>query len=186
VARITSGTLITGLVAAALVAVGALAADAAMSAPGYPLAAAGTSVGSASRPAGGAGAGAGQQAPPADSGAGERVVYSIGRARVWLVTADERVARSYRVLAGDPAPELGTHEVFARRAKGEGGDGTKVEHVVLFAETDGMNIGFSAAVDGSLDPPAPAQPNTAVRQRRADADALWQQATIGSPVEVIP
>lgn len=182
-ARITSGALITGLVAAALIAVGALAVDASLSAPADPLAAAGASGGRAGRSAGGVAAG--QQAPPANSGAGERVVYSVGRGRVWLVTADERVTRSYPVTAGDLTPGLGTHAVFARHAKSEGGDGAEVEHVVLFAKTDGMNIGFSAAVDGSLDPPDPAQPNTAVRQRRADADALWQQATIGSTVEVV-
>src|SRR5882757_93071 len=60
VARISAGTLIAGLVAAALIAVGALAVDASWSAPdasgsaaapGYPLAAAGTSGAGATRSA---------------------------------------------------------------------------------------------------------------------------------------
>ncbi|MDX6354343.1 MAG: hypothetical protein QOF98_1246 [Streptomyces sp.] len=188
-ARITSGTLISGLVAAALIAVGALAADAAGSAPGYPLAAAGTSGGGAARPAPAPRESANPHDPrllPADSGSGERVVYSLTRGRVWLVTEDEQVARTYPVTAGNLPPTLGAHLVFARRAQGEGGDGAAVEHVVLFAETDGMNIGFSAAVDGSLTPPDPTQQTTAVRQSRADAAALWQQATVGSTVEVVP
>jgi hypothetical protein len=189
VARITSGTLITGLVAAALIAVGALAADAAGSAPGHPLAAAGTSGGGVARPMAAPRESGNPQDPralPADSGSGERVVYSLTRGRVWLVTAAERVARTYPVTAGNLPATLGAHQVFARRAQGQGGDRAAVEHVVLFAETDGMNIGFSAAVDGSLVPPDPARQTTAIRQSRADAAALWRQATVGSTVEVVP
>jgi hypothetical protein len=179
VARIKAGTLVTGLVAAALITVAALTADASgsPSEPDTPPA----------RPTGNSGpaGGAGRPALPAGSGAGRRVVYSLGRARVWLVDDDERVLRTYPVAGGDVQPAVGTHLVFARRARGAGGDGVDVEHVVLFAATDGGNIGFSAPVHGSLEPPDPATRTGAVRERRPDADALWQRATIGSTVEVV-
>ncbi|HEY5834752.1 hypothetical protein [Streptomyces sp.] len=181
VAGMKSGTLVTGLVAAALAAVCVLAVQAAGSPADLPLQAR-----AARAQGGGGGASAGAtDAPPARSGTGERVVYSIARQRVWLVGPEERVRRTFPVVAGDVAPSVGTHRVYARRATGTGGDGAPVEHVVLFAVTGGANIGFSAATD-SAPRDEPAGPTAAIRERRSDAAALWVQATIGSTVEVVP
>ncbi|WNI17315.1 hypothetical protein [Actinacidiphila sp. ITFR-21] len=186
--RIKAGMLVTALVAAALAGVGALAVDAAGSAPGAAATAAaraaraGQALGKGVAAGGGAGRGAALWALPAHSGAGERVVYSIGLRRVWLVDDEERALRTYPVTGGGVRPALGTHQVFARRAQGRGGDGAPVEHVVLFASTDGTNIGFSAATDRAPHPPLR---TAAIRQSRPDAAALWHQATIGSTVEVV-
>ncbi|WP_329135557.1 L,D-transpeptidase [Streptomyces sp. NBC_01476] len=182
-AQLSSRTLVTALVAAALIAVGVLAEEASGTAPSPAAVAARTN--QKSRPAGGAARGPAQQGLPLHSGSGERVVYSLRRHRVWLVDDEEQVVRTFTVVGGTVEPALGSHRVFARRSKGRGGDGAAVEHVVLFAETDGKNIGFSAAADGSLDRPDPAKRTTAVRTTRADADAVWVQATIGTTVEVV-
>jgi len=172
--RFASGTLVAGLVTAALATVAVLTAQAADSAPANPYAA-----GHAEDAAGACG----HAGLPADCGSGMRVVYSIAGHRVWLVTGAERVLRAYPVAGGDPAPPLGAHEVFARGAHSSGGDGAAVEHVVLFAQSGDTNIGFSAAVGAAK---AGARPTPAIRESRADGDALWQFATIGTTVEVVP
>ncbi|MYS21169.1 hypothetical protein GTW78_13315 [Streptomyces sp. SID4948] len=125
-------------------------------------------------------------AVPAGSGTGERVVYSIGRGRVWLVGADERVRRTFPVAGGAVVPDLGAHRVFARRARGAGGDGAQVEHIVLFGRAEGQNVGFSAALDGSLTRLAPAKRTAAIREARPDGAALWREATLGATIQVIP
>ena len=174
--RFTSGTLVAGIVTAALATVCGLTAAAAGSAPAgryAPGHATADTSHSACRHSG----------LPADCGAGMRVVYSVAQQRVWLVRNDERVLRSYRVKAGDPPPALGTHQVFARAARGRGGDGAPVEHVVLFAQTGSTNIGFSAAVGAAK--ARHTGPTAAIREARADGDALWQFATIDTTVEVV-
>ena len=90
------------------------------------------------------------------------------------------------VVAGNVAPSKGLHHVFFRRATGLGGDGKRVEHTVLFAMTGGVNVGFSAAVDGSLAKPDPAKQTAAIRATRADTAVMWQFATVGSAIDVMP
>lgn len=176
-ARFTSGTVVTGIITTALATIAALTALAAESAPANPYLAGHGAAGSTATICGHGGM-------PADCGTGMRVVYSITGHRVWLVSRAERVVRSYPVQAGDPAPPLGTHQVFARGAHGQGGDGAPVEHVVLFAQDGDSNFGFSAAVGTGKAKPG-AHPAPAIRESRPDGDALWQFATIGTTVEVV-
>ncbi|MFF7156688.1 hypothetical protein [Streptomyces sp. NPDC008139] len=181
-ARIKSSTLVSGLTAAALVVIAVLAAQAAGSAPDQPPQAR-PSTSAVKSPST-------KPTPktyplPAASGTGRRVVYSLSAKRVWLVGDAEKVDRTYAVVAGNVAPSVGIHRVFSRRASGIGGDGAQVEHVVLFATTDGINVGFSAAADGSLAKPDPAKQTAAIRETRLDGTALWQIATIGSTVFVV-
>ncbi|WP_177246403.1 hypothetical protein [Actinacidiphila alni] len=183
VARIKSSTLVTGLTAGAIVIIAVLAAQAAGSAPDQPAAAARPSSSATKSPST-------KPTPktypvPADSGTGRRVVYSISGKRVWLVGEAEKVQRTYTVVAGNVAPSKGIHRVFSRRASGIGGDGAQVEHVVLFATTGGINVGFSAATNGSTAPPDPDKKTAAIRETRLDGTALWQIATIGSTVYVV-
>lgn len=176
---ISSRTLVSGLLAAALGTVGLLtvrAADSAGSAPADPAGL-------------GAGRGAGLARHgtrlPAGSGTGERVVYSLSGGRVWLVGRHGEVVRTFPVAGAGLLPSAGAHKVFARRQGGRGGDGVRVEHVVFFAETAGVNIGFSAAADGSTAVRDPAGRSGAVRESRGDAAALWQRAPIGTSVVVV-
>lgn len=175
---IRSGVAVTGLLAAALVTVGVLtvqASDAPLRSPGG---------GSGARVPGTAAKRA-PHALPGDSGSGSRVVYSLGGHRVWLVAAGGTVLRTFPVTAGDVAPAPGAHRVFARDAATLGGDGTAVEHVVLFATAGGANVGFSAAVHGS---PAAADHHrlaAAIRVSRTDAKAMWGRAGVGTVVVVV-
>ncbi|MFC4032933.1 hypothetical protein ACFO3J_15750 [Streptomyces polygonati] len=178
--RIKAGALVTGLVGTALLAVGTLALVAASSAPDAAALAAARTAGKAR-----ASGAAPLLAVPADSGSGKRVVYSVARDRVWLIDDHERLLRTFPVHSGAVHPAPGPHRVFARRALGVGGDGRKVQHIVLFARTPTANIGFSETLDGSFQPPAPAKRTGAIRETRSDGTELWQRATIGSRVEVV-
>jgi hypothetical protein len=180
---IKAGTLVTGLTAAAMVVIAVLAAQASGSAPKSPASAHYAPPPKSSAPA--------KPTPktyplPLHSGIGKRVVYSISGKRVWLVNDGNKVARTYPVVAGNVKPSKGVHYVFYRRASGTGGDGKRVEHTVLFAMTGGVNVGFSAAIDGSLTKPDATKQNAAIRATRADTAAMWQFATVGSAIDVMP
>ena len=84
----------------------------------------------------------------------------------------------------NPAP--GSYPVTSRSGQTPGSDGVTIEHVVRFASVDGMTIGFSAALDGSMPSPDPEKKTGGVRMKRADGNALWTFATVGSKVVVIP
>jgi len=123
---------------------------------------------------------------PVNSGGGQRVVYSLDDDRVWLVDENGKVARTFRVYPGGLDPKPGAYVVSSRAGAVTATDGTRIEHVVRFAETeDGMAIGFSAAVNGAL-PEADTMVKTGgVRETRADGDAMWDFATVGRKVMVI-
>lgn len=121
---------------------------------------------------------------PGDSGTGERVVYSLDDDRVWLVGADNKVQRTFTVMPGTVDPSPGTYAVTSRTAAGTGSDGTAVEHVVRFALSDGVVIGFSAAVDGSTRAPEASKKLGGIREARADGTAMWEFATISQKVVV--
>lgn len=123
---------------------------------------------------------------PGDSGTGERVVYSLDDDRVWLVAANGKVSRTFKVTPGSVDPPLGSYTVTSRSGAVTGTDGTPIEHVVRFTTVDDVTIGFSAAVDGSLPEPDPTVRTGGVRESAADGDAMWDFAMIGQPVVVIP
>jgi hypothetical protein len=124
--------------------------------------------------------------PPAASGAGERVVYSVGGDRVWLVGGRNEVVRSFAVSPGSVDPAPGVYRVTSRSNSVTGTDGVPVEHVVRFADVDGVAIGFSAAVGSTKAGADPTVRTGGIRESRADGEAMWQFATIGAQVAVIP
>ncbi|MEV0638821.1 hypothetical protein AB0I77_28540 [Streptomyces sp. NPDC050619] len=180
----SSSGIVAGLTVAALATVGFLAFQASASVP----AGLGTPHASASP------AMAPSQAPrvrrdpaalPAGSGAGARVVYSVDDDRVWLVGADNKVKRTFKVTPGTVDPARGTYTVTSRSGSVTGTDGVPVEHVVRFTSVNGVPIGFSAAVGGAT-PTADANARTGgIRESRADGDAMWRFATIGEKVVVV-
>lgn len=176
-AHLPSGVLVAGVMAAAAAVIGVLTLSAASAPRQYTSGRALTA---------GNGAGGDRHGLPASSGLGARVVYSADRHRVWLVDDRERVLASFHVAAGTVPPSTGTHRVFARAARGTGGDRVAVEHIVFFATAGSENIGFSAAVAGPLVRPAPGDRSTAIRETRDDGTLMWRFATIGTVVEVIP
>ncbi|MEU1277521.1 hypothetical protein [Streptomyces sp. NPDC005805] len=184
-ARSSSG-LVAGLTAAALAVVGFLAYQAQANVP--------DSLDASKRPQAvpSAKASGGPEekakdplAVPADSGTGERVVYRLGDRRVWLV-GEEGKPRTFEVMPSTVNPRPGSYAVTSRSGKVAGSDGVPIEHVVRFAVVDRVAIGFSAAVDGSMAGPDPSKKTGGVRMTRADGDAMWKFATIGSKVVVVP
>ncbi|PRH77063.1 hypothetical protein C6N75_22290 [Streptomyces solincola] len=126
-----------------------------------------------------------ENAVPEDSGEGRRVVYSLGQRRVWLVGENELPLRTFAVWPGGVAPAEGEHKVSTRRAAGNGSDGVPVEHVVYFANTEGVWVAFSHAADGAAPTSSPEGRGGAVRTRPADGEALWEFAATGTPVRVV-
>ncbi|MFF3498670.1 hypothetical protein [Streptomyces sp. NPDC003247] len=178
----SSATVVAGLTAAAVCTVGFLALQASANVPDAldrsspdPAAAAPKAPRDKNNPT----------ALPSGSGAGERVVYSVDDDRVWLVGEDGAVQRTFRVTPGTVDPLPGTYAVTSRSKGITGTDGTPVEHVVRFSTVDGVVVGFSAAVDGSLRAPDPAMRTGGIREARADGEAMWAFATIGEQVVVI-
>ncbi|MEU9376665.1 hypothetical protein AB0D94_23240 [Streptomyces sp. NPDC048255] len=184
-ARSSSG-IVAGLTAAAIAVVGFLGYQASATAPTPPPKAAEQ-----------APAPAGSQAPvkqdpakpvpvPADSGTGERVVYSVGQKRVWLVGAAGQEPKSFTVVPSTVHPKPGSYSVTSRSGAVTGSDGVPIEHVVRFASPDGVVVGFSARVDGATPEPDPNRKTGGIRMSRADGDAMWAFATISAKVVVVP
>jgi hypothetical protein len=184
VARSSSG-FVFGLTVAALAAVGLLGYRASTTVP----AAFGKPQASASPAAAVSPAPGGQRSPatpPAASGAGERVVYAVRAGRVWLVDARNVVMRSFTVTPGSVDPAAGVYWVTSRSNSAVGSDGTPIEHVVRFTSVDGVAVGFSAPVSSAPTAPDPEVRTGGIRESRKDGAALWEFATIGAQIAVIP
>ncbi len=130
---------------------------------------------------------------PSGSGTGKRIVFSQSRQRVWLVTGGKHVARTYPV-SGSVYDNLhpGTYAVYSRSEDAWGVDDSgSMKYFVRFTQGDtGAAIGFHdiPIKDGQL-VQTEAQLGTplshgCIRQRRADAIALWKFAPLGTTVVV--
>lgn len=131
---------------------------------------------------------------PEDSGSGRRIVYAVSQQRVWIVEADESVSGSWLVSGKEGTPEPGTYSIYSRSrwASSEDG-GARMEFMLRFVRTSGLPIGFHAIpVDRNGRPVQSeeelGQPRSkgCVRQRRADAEHLWNWAPDGTTVRVTP
>jgi lipoprotein-anchoring transpeptidase ErfK/SrfK len=129
---------------------------------------------------------------PEDSGSGRRVVYSVGQQRVWLVEADEVVSASWLVSGRRGIPNPGTYSIYSRsRWSSASGGRVRMEFMLRFVKTKGLPIGFhSIPVDRrgrqiqSEDELGQPRSKGCVRQRRADAEHLWNWAPDGTVVRV--
>uniref|UniRef100_A0AAU2JVQ3 L,D-transpeptidase n=1 Tax=Streptomyces sp. NBC_00049 TaxID=2903617 RepID=A0AAU2JVQ3_9ACTN len=184
-ARSSSG-IVAGLTAAAIAAVGFLGYQASATAPARPPKAA------AQEPVPAPSQAAAKQDPakpvavPEGSGTGVRVVYSVSQKRVWLVGAAGQEPKSFTVMPSTVHPKPGSYAVGSRSGSVTGSDGVPIEHVVRFASTEGVAIGFSARQDGATPEPDPNKKTGGIRMTRADGDAMWAFATISSKVVVLP
>ncbi|GEB48784.1 MULTISPECIES: L,D-transpeptidase [Streptomyces] len=122
---------------------------------------------------------------PKNSGTGERIVYALAERRVWLVGEDGRAERTFAVVPSTVSPKPGSYKVTSRSAHVTGSDGVPIEHVVRFTTVDGVTIGFSAALDGSMPDPDASHRTGGVREKREDGAALWKHAPVGTPVVVV-
>ncbi len=130
---------------------------------------------------------------PEGSGTGKRVVFSESRQRVWLVNEDEQVERTYPV-SGSVYDNLepGAFNVYSRSEDAWGVDDSgSMKYFVRFTQGDtGAAIGFhDIPIKDGVPAQTEAQLGTplshgCVRQRRADAIALWKFAPLGTSVIV--
>jgi len=130
---------------------------------------------------------------PARSGTGRRVVFSEGRQRVWLVSADDEVKRTY-LVSGSRSDNLhaGTYEVYSRSEQAWGiNDSGTMKYFVRFTHGENAAIGFHDIPidDGhlvqSVSQLGTPQSHGCIRQRRTDAIALWKFAPLGTTVVVV-
>ncbi len=131
---------------------------------------------------------------PAKSGKGRRIVFSMSEQRVWLVRKDGTVARTY-LGSGSKLDNLdpGSYAVYSRSRHATSYDlGSTMEYFVRFTQGENAPIGFhTIPVDGDGEPlQTRAQLGTplssgCIRQKPADAIALWQFAPIGTKVVVV-
>ncbi|MET7763059.1 hypothetical protein [Streptomyces sp. NPDC005336] len=184
-ARSSTGPAVAVLTAAALAGVGFLGYQAAATAPDHPTQARPGSHSGGAKDKTKATPKPKATALPAHSGTGQRVVYSLGDKRVWLVAANERATRTFEVGPSPASPDPGSYQVTGHRLSGVGSDGVQVEHVVVFHSEGGAVFGFSAAVDGSMPDPKARKRTGAIRESRADGAALYDFARIGTKVVVV-
>jgi hypothetical protein len=130
---------------------------------------------------------------PAGSGSGKRIVFSQSRQRVWLVSGGRHVERTY-LVSGSLTDNLdpGTYSVYSRSEQAWGiDDSGTMRHFVRFTQGDtGAAIGFhDIPIDDGHQVQSLAQLGTpqshgCIRQKRADAIALWDFAPLGTTVVV--
>jgi hypothetical protein len=129
---------------------------------------------------------------PAESGDGRRVVFSQSRQRVWLIGDRGKVQRTY-LVSGSVYDNLdpGSYQVYSRSEQAWGiDDSGTMKYFVRFAQGDNAAIGFH---DIPIDDGKPVQTlkqlgtplsHGCIRQKEADAIALWEFAPIGTDVVV--
>lgn len=141
-------------------------------------------------------ASAGDDAPPLpeNSGSGRRVVYHRDGQRVWAVSADEEIIRSWLVAGSKYNNEVpGTHEVYSRSDMSTAWNGKAwLPQMIRWLKTDIGAIGFHAIPlhvnDNSpymtTDELGTRLSGGCQRQHNLDAQFMWGFATIGTPVVV--
>jgi hypothetical protein len=127
---------------------------------------------------------------PPDSGQGKRVVYSVEAQRVWLVEADERVSASWLVSGRKGIPKPGSYRIYSRSRWSSAGS-VRMEFMMRFVKTRRQAIGFHAIPVDRRGRPIQSedelgQPRSkgCVRQKRGDAEHLWNWAPDGTAVRV--
>ena len=190
-ARIGSGTVVSGLTASALAIVTLLALQAKSAAhetptaAGTPAASAGASATASAHPS----AAPKPAAVPAPSGTGKRIVYALDAKRVWLVDpAKPADDRTFPVQPSTVDPLTGTYTVSNSPEAGPitGSDGVSIKNVVIFTQRGSSVIGFSSAVDGTMPTPDPSKKTGGIRETLGDGQALFDFAPEGTKVVVVP
>jgi hypothetical protein len=129
--------------------------------------------------------------PPANSGAGRRVVYCNSCQRVWLIEADGWVYVSYVVSGRRNYPRNGTYKVIRRINPGYSHT-LRLPYFVGFTYGNTTDVGFHGI---PLNPNGtPIEPNSqlgtprshgCVRESQFAAKVMWDWASMGTPVVVV-
>lgn len=139
----------------------------------------------------------GPDAPPlpANSGSGKRIVYDRAGQRVWAVSSDEVVIRSYLVAGSKYSNEMpGVHKVYSKSEMSTAWNGKAwLPQMVRYQKTDIGAIGFHAIpIHVNDNTPYMTEAEMGQRlsggcQRQANRDAkfMWDFTDIGTTVVVI-
>lgn len=131
---------------------------------------------------------------PTKSGEGRRVVYSIARQRVWVVSKDGQVIRTFLVSGKRDRPAQGTYRVFSQSPESFSPlePGVTFRYMTRFAKgLNGINIGFHEIpkkngkpmqTEAQLGTP---QGSGCLRSSTADAMFIYQWARPGTQVVVV-
>jgi lipoprotein-anchoring transpeptidase ErfK/SrfK len=129
---------------------------------------------------------------PPNSGAGRRVVYCNSCQRVWLVEASGATFASYTVSGRRNYPKSGTYHVF-RRINPGWSKTLRLPYFVGFTYGNTTDVGFHGIPlepdgtpiqsDSELGTP---RSHGCVRQSQWAARLMWDWATMGTTVVVIP
>ncbi|MEY9927959.1 hypothetical protein ABH926_002593 [Catenulispora sp. GP43] len=125
---------------------------------------------------------------PASSGTGKRMVYSLSKARIWLVGPDEKVQLSAAVVPSTVTPAAGTYAVSKRIANNQSADRVAVQYEVLWGpknDTTKFAMEAVASLAGDEMPPKPEAKTGGVRLTQNDALAVWQFAALQTQVVVV-
>ncbi len=130
---------------------------------------------------------------PAGTGSGRRVVFSESAQRVWLVDAADKVVSTY-LVSGSLTDNLhpGSYDVYSRSRWAVGVDDSGVmQYFVRFTRGDNAAIGFhsiptkNGEVLQTLAQLGTPQSHGCIRQKLADAQRMWDFASVGTDVVVI-
>lgn len=131
-----------------------------------------------------------QVLPP--SGEGRRVVFSVGRQRVWWVDDAGAVLRTSLVSGREGTPDLGTFRVYSKSERATGLDGSRMDHFVRFTKgPNGWAIGFHdiPEVDGvpvqTVEQLGQPLSHGCIRQSDEDAAFTWGFLEVGDTVVVV-
>jgi hypothetical protein len=139
---------------------------------------------------------AGDDAPPLpdNAGSGRRVVYDRAGQRVWAVSNDGIIIRSWLVSGSAFPNEVpGTHEVYSRSEMSTAWNGRAwLPQMIRWLKTERGAIGFHAIplhVEDNSPYQGDAELGTRLsggcqRQNNLDADFMWAFATLGTKVVV--
>jgi len=142
-------------------------------------------------------ASSGDDAPPLpeNSGSGRRVVYERISQRVWAVSADGEIIRSWLVSGSQYNNEVpGTHQVYSRSEQSTAWNGKAIlPLMVRWYRTEIGALGFHAipirVSDGGVyqteDELGARLSGGCQRQANADARFLWAFAEVGTTVVVL-
>lgn len=129
--------------------------------------------------------------PPAGSGQGRRIVYSISRQRVWVVEADDQLRTTYLVSGRAGTPRPGTYRIFSKSRWSSSGS-VRMQYMMRFARGRSLAIGFHSIPVRPNGRPLQSEAELGryrshgcVRQRLADAAFLWDWAPVGTTVVVV-
>ena len=132
---------------------------------------------------------------PAKSGTGRRIVYANRQQRVWVITADNEVIRTFPVSGMLGQPGNGTFSVFSKSPTSYSPEfaGVTFRFMTRFAiGRNGGNIGFheipirNSKPMQTVDELGAFKGSGCLRSSTQDARFIYQWATLGTKVVVVP